>query len=124
MNNERIQAEYNRMMDILKSARVPEMQIQALDPVLSETAWLKIKLEDTKEIMKDSEVVIPYDNGGGQKGIRENPIYKGYISLWRAYMTGIDKFTSYLPKEIKEEIHRDNISVLDQVKRMKKAKVQ
>ena len=61
-----------------------------------------------------------YDNGGGQTGERENPIFKAYINLWRAYMVGLEKYTSYLPKELQEEAAGDSLSVLDQVKQMKK----
>ena len=42
---------------------------------------------------------MPYDNGGGQKGIRENPAFKGYESLWKAYMQGMNRILDTLPPE-------------------------
>jgi hypothetical protein len=44
--------------------------------------------------------VVAYDNGGGQKGIRENPLFKGYENLWRSYMAGMSKIIDCLPDEI------------------------
>jgi len=37
-------------------------------------------------------------------------------------MVGLEKYTSYLPKELQEEAAGDSLSVLEQVKNMKKAK--
>lgn len=39
------------------------------------------KLEDTRRGLANQQVVIAYDNGGGQKGIRKNPIFDGYNQL-------------------------------------------
>lgn len=39
------------------------------------------KLEDTRRGLANQQVVIAYDNGGGQKGIRKNPIFEGYNQL-------------------------------------------
>ena len=38
-------------------------------------------------------------------------------------MVGLEKFTSYLPKEMQEEAAGDNIDVLAQVKAMKKGAI-
>ena len=70
--------------------------------------------------MQEARIVCEYDNGGGQTGTRENPIFKAYINLWRAYMVGLEKYTSYLPKEFLDEAAGGSISVLEEVKQMKK----
>ena len=31
------------------------------------------KLNQTRDLLTDEPIVVPYDNGGGQCGIRENP---------------------------------------------------
>lgn len=41
-------------------------------------------LEEGKKI-KTEDIVIMYDNGGGQSGIRENPFYPAYEKLLAAY---------------------------------------
>ena len=84
-------------------------------------AWQRVKLDEARKEMQDASIVCEYDNGGGQTGTRENPIFKAYINLWRAYMVGLEKFSSYLPKELQAEIVGESVSVLDQVRQMRKA---
>ena len=71
--------------------------------MIENTAWMKAKLDDAREQIKNTSVVIPYDNGGGQKGIRENPLFKGYESLWKSYMTGMCRLLDYVPKQVIDE---------------------
>ncbi len=118
-----IMEEYRRLESLLKQANISEQNMAALTPVLENLAWQKVKLDEARASIESSTVAIPYDNGGGQSGIRENPLFKGYINLWRAYMLGIDKLTSYLPKELQEKAAPEASSVLDKVKKMKKGKV-
>ena len=91
-------------MQILEDAEVSENRREALKPIVENVAWMKEKLDDAREKIAESSVAIPYDNGGGQTGIRENPLYKGYESLWKSYMAGMDRILSTLPdEEIKKE---------------------
>lgn len=122
MDDKAIKKEYNRLMKILHKAEVPEQKIAVLLPVVENMAWQRLKLDETREEMKSASVTCAYDNGGGQTGVRENPIFKGYVNLYRAYILGVEKFTSYLPKEFQDEIANDNVGILDQLKKMKKGK--
>ena len=88
---ERAQDEYNRISDILIDVGVSNKRRELLEPIIVNTAWMKAKLDDSREAIKNSQIVISYDNGGGQKGIRENPLFKGYESLWKPYITGMGK---------------------------------
>lgn len=96
----RAEEEQNRIIDIMTKSGVSDKRIKMLEPVILNTAWMKAKLDDAREVIKNSNVVIPYDNGGGQTGIRENPIFKGYESLWKAYMNGMERILACLPQEI------------------------
>ena len=96
----RAENEQKRLNDILKQSGVSEKKIKMLEPVIVNTSWMKAKLDDAREAIKNSNVAIPYDNGGGQTGIRENPLFKGYESLWKAYMNGMDRIVSCLPQEV------------------------
>lgn len=101
------QKEIDRLRDILIESGVSQRRINALETVIDNTAWMKIKLDDTREKIKESSVVIPYDNGGGQKGLRENPLFKGYESLWKSYMAGMNRILDCLPQEkIAEETEK------------------
>lgn len=122
MDKSIIQAEHRRLETLLDRVGVPQQQRDVLAPVIDNMAWQRAKLDEAREEMQDASIVCHYDNGGGQSGERENPIFKAYVNLWRAYMVGLEKYTSYLPKEMQEEVNGNVLSVLDQVRQMKKAK--
>ena len=123
MNKQRVSREHKRLEELLDRADVPKQQRDVLGPVIDNMAWQRVKLDEARAEMQEASVVCEYDNGGGQKGTRENPIFKAYINLWRAYMVGLEKYTSYLPKELQAEAAGDSITVLDKVLQMKKANV-
>ena len=89
--------EAERLRSLLLNCGVEEKRIDLLSTLIDNTAWMKAKLDDTQRAIKDSSVCIPYDNGGGQKGIRENPLFKGYESLFKSYMAGIKTILGVLP---------------------------
>lgn len=96
----RAEEERNRMTELLDGAGISEKRMKLLEPVILNTAWMRAKLDDAREAIKNSNIVVAYDNGGGQKGIRENPLFKGYENLWRSYMAGMSKIIDCLPDEI------------------------
>lgn len=86
--------EKNRLNRLLKTAGCEEWKIKTLRPVIENTAWMCVKLEDAVEEIAEEPIVIPYDNGGDQKGIRQNPYFQGYEALWKAYMAGMGQIMS------------------------------
>lgn len=92
--------EEQRLKSLLFSCGIPEKRIKMLDSVIENTAWMKAKLDDTREQIRGTSVAIPYDNGGGQTGIRENPLFKGYSGLWKSYMSGMNTIMGLLPREV------------------------
>lgn len=98
---------------------INKTKLQALMPIIENTAWMKVKLDDLREKIKNSGAVIPYDNGGGQKGVKENPAFRGYESLWKSYLSGMDRILGAMPeesaKEVKQEI-TENQTVLELVR--------
>lgn len=75
-------------------------------PIIENTAWMKVKLDDARALIEDAEIVIEYDNGGGQKGIRENPLFKAYEALWKAYVSGMAQIINILPEEKAQEVEK------------------
>lgn len=96
----RAEEEQNRIIELLNEVGISAKKMKLLEPIVLNTAWMKVKLDDAREAIKNSNIVISYDNGGGQKGIRENPLFKGYENLWRSYMAGMSKIIDCLPDEI------------------------
>ena len=116
----RAEEEQQRILGIMSEVGISEKRRKMLEPVILNTAWMKAKLDDAREAIKNSNIVISYDNGGGQKGIRENPLFKGYEALFKSYMTGMSKILDALPPEvIRMEAEEDTkpATVLELVRR-------
>ena len=105
--DERVSAEEENLRAILLAYGVSENRHRALEPIIENVAWMKVKLDDTRAAIKHSSVVIKYDNGGGQSGLRENPLFKGYSSLWKSYISGLDKIFACLPNETAETMVKE-----------------
>lgn len=56
------------------------------------------KLQESREIMEGEPLVIEYDNGGGQCGIRENPHYTAYEHLLTSYNKALRQLTEIVEK--------------------------
>lgn len=96
--------EERRIKGLLSASGIAASKMKLLEPIILNTAWMKAKLDDARDAIKNSNIVISYDNGGGQKGLRENPLFKGYESLWRSYMAGMGRIIDSLPEEIAQEV--------------------
>ena len=64
------------------------------------------KLKESKAGLRDQAIVIPYDNGGGQTGIRENPAFTAYEKLLATYTKSLTALREVIgegaPKEMSE----------------------
>lgn len=115
----RADEEKNRIVDILTEAGISDRRMQTLAPIIENVSWMRAKLDDSRSLIKNSNIVVPYDNGGGQKGIRENPAFKGYEALWKAYMQGMNRILDTLPPEVVQEATETEIkpaTVLDTIR--------
>ena len=99
----RAEKERRRLAKILKDAEVSKARQDALADVVTNVAWMKVKLDDARAAIKTAQIAITYDNGGGQKGIRGNPLFRGYESLWKSYAVGMTKILDALPPEAAKE---------------------
>lgn len=95
----RVAREKKRILALLADFYIQENKVKILEPIVENIAWMKVKLDDARAVIAASNIVIPYDNGGGQNGIRENPAFKGYEALWKSYMAGLEKILEELPEE-------------------------
>ena len=81
----------------LKRTNISAHKMKVLESVIANVAFMKAKLDDLRESVECEDAVVDYDNGGGQKGIRENPYFKSYEALWTAYMKGMDRIMNSIP---------------------------
>lgn len=116
--------EAERLRSLLFDCGVSENYIALLDTVIENTAYMKVKLDDARVKIANSSVVIPYDNGGGQTGIRENPLFKGYEALFKSYMAGMKQILDVLPpsaEAVRQSETEKPQTILELVKAKKKA---
>ena len=78
-------------------AGVHVMHDEALE-LAESVVFMAAKLEESRKIMANEPIVIPYDNGGGQTGIRENPHYVAFEHLVTAYNKSLRQLTEIVEK--------------------------
>ena len=76
---------------------VKVMHDEALE-LAESVLFMAAKLEESRKIMANEPIVIPYDNGGGQSGIRENPHYTAFEHLVTAYNKSLRQLTEIVEK--------------------------
>ena len=58
--------EAERITQLLQDSGVTDERIAMMDSVITNVAWMRIKLDETRKAIANMSVAIPYDNGGGQ----------------------------------------------------------
>lgn len=53
--------------------------------------FMASKLAEARKKMAKEALVIPYDNGGGQTGIRENPHFAAFEKLMNTYTRSLEQ---------------------------------
>lgn len=77
-------------------ASLPEPTRARAVELAENVLWMEQKLANAREVIGRSSVAIPYDNGGGQKGIRKNPAFDGYNSLMSSYTKALKQLCEML----------------------------
>ncbi len=98
-----VRKEKSKLKRSLKAADLSAHKMKAFESIIDNVAVMKVKLDELKETIKEEEAIVEYDNGGGQKGTRENPAFKRYESLFKTFMMGMTKILEAIPDE-KEEV--------------------
>lgn len=65
--------------------------------------FMRGKLEESRAGMADADIVIPYDNGGGQIGIRRNPAFDAYESLMKTYLSTLKEYREHVGEDVKSK---------------------
>jgi len=78
-------------------AGVHTLHDEALE-LAESVVFMAEKLRESRKTLKKESLVIEYDNGGGQKGIRENPHFTAYEHLQTAYSKALRQLTEIVEK--------------------------
>lgn len=96
-------SERRKLIKFLEKNGLEKEKITALNPVITNVSWMKVKLDDAREHIGDEGITVEYDNGGGQTGVRENPAFRAYEALWKTYLSGLDALLKQLPAQMEPE---------------------
>ena len=99
----RIKKEIRRLRRIIHEGGVSDRRQKALEGVIQNAAFMRVSLDDTIKEIADADVVVEYDNGGGQTGIRENPLFNAYEKLFSKYLAAMNTILESLPAEAEAE---------------------
>lgn len=77
-------------------ASLPEPTRARAVELAENVLWMEGKLANAREVIGKSSVAIPYDNGGGQRGIRKNPAFDGYNALMAQYTKALKQLCEML----------------------------
>lgn len=87
--------EIDRAQRILRDlGGLDESTVDLVRPLVIEAAWTEQRLADARRLIGASDIVVPYDNGGGQEGVRRNPAYDGYSALAKTYVAFLRQLES------------------------------
>lgn len=85
----------NRAEEICKGIGILHDEALALAKAV---VLMSEKIEETIEELQDASLVIPYDNGGGQTGIRENPEFTAFEKLMATYTKSLRQLIEIVEK--------------------------
>ena len=66
--------------------------------LIDQAAFMSVTLQKLQEDIAENGAVMPYDNGGGQTGVRKNPSAELYTVMSKNYAAVIRQLESLLPK--------------------------
>ena len=92
----RYQSELKKLQRLTKDA-IPDEKRSAVLPLMSNIAFLKVKLDEARRELMHESIFTEYDNGGGQSGLREHPGFSAYNRLFTTFSRGIKQLTDMMP---------------------------
>lgn len=97
--------------------QLPEHERKDARELSENILFMRRKLRETRLGLEGASVVVPYDNGGGQTGIRKNPAFAEYRDLLKSYQSALMCLRQMLgldqPKAKPEE---QSVSALEQMR--------
>lgn len=84
------------MVDV---SSVPEDYRAHAQELAEQLDFMRERLEDTRLALDGAPLVIAYDNGGGQKGVRKNPAFDAYNSLMKTYIQTLGELRELVGKQ-------------------------
>ena len=100
--DENVKKELERLQKLVEG-NMPSVSCDALMPLIHNLAWQKVKLDETRRKLMYEDLFVPYDNGGGQRGIREHPGFAAYNKLYTTFARGIRQLADSLAEDTEHD---------------------
>lgn len=92
----RVDSELRKLQRITKDA-IPDDKRNIVLGMLPNLAFMKYKLDEARKELLYESIFTEYDNGGGQRGIREHPGFAAYNKLFASFQRGIKQLCDLMP---------------------------
>lgn len=97
----RIKKELSRISKYFKD--LPENQKAIVSPLLQNSAFMRVTLEDLQEHINQEGVTEEYQNGANQRGIKQSATLQSYNTLIKNYASVTKTLFQLLPKEARRD---------------------
>ena len=98
---ERITKEEQRLLQLFQNATDAERKLAL--PSIKNLAFMVIQLQDLQEEITSKGAIEKYDNGGGQKGLKQSTALQSYNNLIKSYNTTLKLLAKDIFKNIEVE---------------------
>lgn len=95
-----IKKEKNKLKKIFKD--IDENKLKFCMTLIDRLAWLNVNVKELEDKIDLDGTTIPYDNGGGQSGIKDNPDVKTLIQYTRNITTITKQLVDLVPASKKK----------------------
>ena len=96
-----------RLKRTLKGVGMSAEELAASAELIQNVGFLEDRLFNARIDRAEEPLVVAYDNGGGQQGVRKNPAYEVYTKLYSSYIAGVRTLLERLPVTMPVEIVAD-----------------
>ena len=83
--------------------KLPDHERGDVRELAENVLFMRAKLKETRRDIAKQKLVIPYDNGGGQTGIRANPAFGEYQKMLNSYRLALSDLRGILAPLAKAE---------------------
>ena len=91
------------------------------EQLAEEVLWMADRLTANRAAIGNAPIVIPYDNGGGQTGVRRNPAFDAYESLVNSFVRALTALDDILADSPAAKTSGDALSQLRLIVGQRKA---
>ncbi len=95
-----IKKEKNRIKKIFKE--IDENKLKFCMTLIDRLAWLNVSVKELEQSIDRDGTTIPYDNGGGQSGVKDNPNVKTLIQYTKNITTITKQLVDLVPASKKK----------------------